>query len=309
MTVLAIDIGGSGSRLLAADGDDRRVSRRPHVVADGRADHAEVVAELAAALGPVQGPVAAVAVGAAGLLAHGDVPAVAAAITSAWPGAVAVIASDAVTAAAAAWGDEGGAVVAAGTGVVGLGTDFAETWLRSDGWGHLLDDAGGAAWIGTRGLRAALRALDDRPGGSAALLAAVEAQIGDARRLPDVVRSAANPATALAAFAPAVTTAARSGDGAARAIVQAAARELADTGLSVVRDGIPPRLALVGGLAAEPEIAEGFAERVRERRPDIALAVGSATPLDGALALARRAAYGDPLPSHPPFLTVTPSLS
>ncbi|MDQ6714987.1 MAG: hypothetical protein M3Z83_02625, partial [Actinomycetota bacterium] len=53
-----------------------------------------------------------------------------------------------------------GAVVAAGSGAVAFGTDFAEVWRRVDGWGHVLGDRGSGAWVGLEGLRAALRARD-----------------------------------------------------------------------------------------------------------------------------------------------------
>lgn len=308
MTVIAIDIGGSGSRILAADGAEASALGPALTVADGRADQADVVAALAEAIGAVPGPVAAVAVGAAGLVAHGDPDAVGAAVSAAWPGAVVLVASDAVTAAVGAWGEGGGAVVAAGTGVVAFATDLGATWVRADGWGHVLGDDGGAAWIGRRGISAALRAYDGRPGGSPALLDALRERHGDPLRMPELVRSAANPATLLAAFAPAVTAAAAAGDPVSASIAATAAEELAVTGLSVLSGGIPPRLALVGGLAADAALAEGFAERVRRRRPDVEVAVGAGSPLDGALRLARLAAEGRAPAPHLPYLAVfTPS--
>lgn len=71
--------------------------------------------------------------------------------------------ADAVTAYTGALGPRPGAVVAAGTGLVAIGTDL-KSWRRADGWGHLLGDCGGGAWIGRAGLEAALRAHDGRPG-------------------------------------------------------------------------------------------------------------------------------------------------
>ena len=307
MTSLAIDIGGSGSRIVAAGGPATSALGPALTVVDGRADHAAIVAALADALGPA-GPVEAVAIGAAGLVAHGDPETVNAAASAAWPGAIVVVASDAVTAVAGAWGDRGGAVVAVGTGSVALGTDLDTVWVRADGWGPLLGDDGGAAWIGSRGLAAGLRARDGRPRGSSALLDALRERYGDPLGVPELVRGAANTATFLASFAPAVTTAAAAGDAVARAIVEAVADELVDTGLSVLHDGVPPRLALLGGLAGEPAIAERFTRGVRGRRPDVEVAVGTASPLDGALHLARRAAEGRALAPHAPYLSVfTPS--
>lgn len=302
MAVVAIDIGGSGSRI-TADGRTH-VAGPALTVADGRADHPELVGILARALGPVDATVEAVAVGAAGMVAFGDAKGIAAAVSVAWPGAAVVVASDAVTALLGAWDASGGGVVAAGTGVVAFATDFGSSWLRADGWGHVLGDDGGAAWIGRRGLSAALRAVDGRPGGSGRLLAAIQDRFGDPLRLPELLRSAVNPATLLAGYAPAVTAAAAAGDGVAMQIVDAAARELAETGLSVMRDPIPRRLALVGGLASDPAIADVFQTVVRTARPDIEAAVDTGSPLDGALRLARRAAASEALPQHPPYLSV-----
>ncbi|MFJ6997920.1 BadF/BadG/BcrA/BcrD ATPase family protein, partial [Streptomyces sp. NPDC003090] len=119
-------------------------------------------------------PVAA-AVGAAGMAGLGD------GLRALLPGALGAalgvrrlaLASDAVTAYAGALGTVPGTVVAAGTGLVALGTDLVR-WRRADGWGHLLGDCGSGAWIGRAGLEAALRAHDGRRGGSPALLARAE---------------------------------------------------------------------------------------------------------------------------------------
>lgn len=310
MTVIAIDIGGSGSRISATDGWEGAATGPALTVVAGRADHPEVVGALARELGSVGGRVTAVAVGAAGLMALGDADSIVAVATALWPGAAVVVASDGVTAVVGAWGIAGGGVVAAGTGVVAFATDLDNRWIRSDGWGHELGDDGGAAWIGRRGLAAGLRALDGRPGGSERLLTAVREHYGDPLALPWLLRSAANAATFLAGFAPAVTEAAGAGDPSAREIVDAAAHELAETGLSVLADGIPPRLALVGGLAADPVLTAAFAARVRESHPDLEVGIGTGTPLDGARDLARLAAEGHTLRARPPYLIVaSPSTS
>src|SRR5699024_6865381 len=105
-----------------------------------------------------------------------DPTAVHAALRSIAPCATTVVCSDAVTALASVHGLVGGGVVAAGTGVIGFGGDFRGIWRRVDGWGHVLGDEGGGAWIGTQGLRAALRAHDGRRAGSEALRALAEKQ-------------------------------------------------------------------------------------------------------------------------------------
>lgn len=301
MTVIAIDIGGSGSRIVAADGH-RAASTGPALSAG---DHAAVVASLAGAI-PHGLAVEVVVVSAASLISRGDPRAIEHAVRTRWHVRTVVLVSDAVAAVVGAWGESGGAVVAAGTGAVGFGTDLVGVWQRSDGWGQELGDEGGAAWIGAHGLRAALRSFDGRASGSTKLLDAVRATLGDPATLPAVLRAADNPATMMAAFAPEVSAAADSGDEVATAILTAAADHLAETGLSVLRPGVPERLALVGGVARQPMIAERFTAAVHERHPalEVAAGPGVGAPLDGALRLARIAADGT-LPSHPPYLIVS----
>ncbi len=104
-------------------------------------------------------------IGAAGMASLGD------ALRAELPDALArelgvrraALAADAVTAYVGALGPRPGAVIAAGTGLIAIGTDLAG-WRRADGWGHLLGDCGGGAWIGRAGLEAALRAHDGRAG-------------------------------------------------------------------------------------------------------------------------------------------------
>lgn len=307
MTIIGMDLGGSGSRIAATDAA-HALSGPAFAVTAGRADHATVVRDLARGMAPSAGRVEVVAACAAGLVALGDPESIRAAIAETWPGAAIVIASDAVGAVAGAWDEDGGGIVAAGTGSVAFATNFADVWARSDGWGHVLGDDGAAAWIGARGLSAGLRALDGRPEGSLVLLDALRETFGDPMDLPDAVRAAPNSATLLSSFAPAVTAAAADGDITASQIVQSAAGHLAETGLSVLRAGVPARLAFVGGLSQEAAIAATFEARVRASRPDVLVTTRAGTPLDGALELARRAAAGA-LPSHDPYLLQFPSPS
>ncbi|MFF4764374.1 BadF/BadG/BcrA/BcrD ATPase family protein [Streptomyces sp. NPDC001292] len=140
-----------------------------------------------------------------------------------------VLASDAVTAYAATIGTEPGAVIAAGTGAVALGLDPEIGWRRADGWGHLLGDDGGGAWIGREGLAAALRAYDGRPDGSPQLLDALVRRFGPPQQLPGLIQPSPQRAGLLASFAPAVAACARDGDARANSILVRAWRALAET--------------------------------------------------------------------------------
>lgn len=300
MALLAVDIGGSGSRAVLSGDPDQYASGPPLKLSSGRADVGQAIHGLAASLPPA--PLDVVAVGMASLVTFGDPFQLAGEFRAQWPARRLVLASDAVTALLAVWGRAGGAVVAAGTGVVGLGTDFASTWVRVDGWGPQLGDDGGGAWIGRRGLRAALRAFDGRPGGSPALLSEVERRYGDPARLPALVNSA--PAAFLADFAPVVLAVVGDGDPVAADIVREAGRQLARTGVAALRGGVPQRLALVGGLARQP-LAAAFLDELRRLGTAAEISVGRGVPLDGARLLAELAADDPSFPTpHPPYLHV-----
>ena len=64
-----------------------------------------------------------------------------------------------------------------GTGVVALAVGADGALRTADGWGPLLGDEGGGAWIATTGLRAALRALEGR-GPATELADAARARFG-----------------------------------------------------------------------------------------------------------------------------------
>ncbi|CAM5302826.1 hypothetical protein GCM10010329_61090 [Streptomyces spiroverticillatus] len=237
------------------------------------------------------GQLAAVCVGAAGMATLGDD------LRARLPGVLAeefgvrrvALAADAVTAYAGALGQRPGAVVAAGTGLIGVGTDLT-VWRRADGWGHLLGDCGGGAWIGRAGLEAAMRAHDGRAGGSAALLRRLEAVFGSAAELPGLLYPRTDRPAVLAAFAPEVAACAAEGDPVAEGVLRDAARHIAESAAAVCPPpgaGATPEVALTGGLLklGEPLLVPLHEEFVRAlplaRRVE---ALGS--PLDGALVIA-----------------------
>jgi N-acetylglucosamine kinase-like BadF-type ATPase len=186
--------------------------------------------------------------GAAGFATLGD------ALRAELPGALArhlgvrrvALVADAVTAYTGALGPRPGAVIAAGTGLIAIGTDLTG-WRRADGWGHLLGDCGSGAWIGRAGLEAALRAHDGRDGGSARLLARAEEAFGPMPELPGRLYPRSDRAAVLASFAPQVAVCAPD-DPVAAGILRAAARHMAESAAAVCPASGEPLLALTGGL-------------------------------------------------------------
>ncbi|AKJ14743.1 ATPase [Streptomyces incarnatus] len=299
---LAVDSGGSGLRVaVGVPGRApaaRRESREPVRTGARGIDPGHLMAQLTplaresaaeAGIGPLQTAV----VGAAGFATLGD------ALRAELPGALArelgvrrvALAADAVTAYVGALGPRPGAVLAAGTGLIAVGTDLT-AWRRADGWGHLLGDCGSGAWIGRAGLEAALRAHDGRDGGSAPLLSRTEEQFGPAHGLPGLLYPRTDRPAVLASFAPQVAACAAH-DPIAAGILRAAARHMAESVAAVCPADGEPRMALTGGLfrLGEPLLAP-LREELARRLPHARQVPAEGDPLHGSVRLASDLAAG-----------------
>ena len=315
---LAVDSGGSGLRVVVgtveAGALGRRESRVP-VRTGARGIDAghlrEQLVPLVRALTIETGVVrlGTAAVGAAGFGTLGD------ALRAELPGALrrefgirrVALAADAVTAYAGALGPRPGAVIAAGTGLIAVGTDLTR-WRRADGWGHLLGDCGSGAWIGRAGLEAALRAHDGREGGSAPLRACAERQFGPLPDLPGALYPRSDRPAVLASFAPQVAACAAE-DPVAAGILRAAARHMADAAAAVCPAQGTPEVGLTGGLfkMGEPLLAP-VREALAERLPHARWVRAEGNPLHGAVRIATALATGAlTLPGDEKMLCVTPS--
>jgi len=211
-----------------------------------------------------------------------------------------VLAADAYTSHVGALDLRPGTVVAAGTGVIALGTDHDAAWGRADGWGLLLGDQGGGAWIGQRGLRAAMHAADGRKGGSDLLLEALIDRFGSTDRLVRELYASTAASTMLGQFAPSVADAARAGDVIAQSIWHEAGQHLALTAAAAARD-IQPVFSWAGGVFGAGElILESFRSELLAVRTDAVLVEPLASSAQGALRLALEV----DVRSTPPFLEV-----
>jgi N-acetylglucosamine kinase-like BadF-type ATPase len=217
---------------------------------------------------------------------------------------VVVVAGDALTTHVGALEFRAGVVVAAGTGAIALGTDLDGIWNQADGWGQLLGDHGGGAWVGRRGLAAALRAHDGRIGGSALLLERLKDRFGPPSALLALVHEARSTlAHELASFAPSVAAAAAAGDPVAAQIWQSAGRHLGQSAVAAAT-GLDPvvswggRLFDVGDLLLVP-----FRAAVLDQLPEASFVPPRGTSVDGALALARAGLDGS-VASRRPYLHV-----
>ncbi|WP_203184624.1 N-acetylglucosamine kinase [Streptomyces pratensis] len=318
--VLGVDSGGSGLRVALGPVDAGTPARtavcaEPVRTGSDGIDAGHLLEQLLPAVRRLLeqtapgAAVAAAAVGAAGMATLGEQ------LRARLPGALAdtlgvrrvALAADAVTAYAGALGQRPGAVVAGGTGMIALGTDLT-TWRRADGWGHLLGDSGGGAWIGRAGLEAAMRAHDGRRGGSPLLLARLEAAFGPATALPGLLYPRTDRPALLASFAPEVAACAAD-DEIAAGILREAAAHIAGAAAAVCPRSPGPdgcEVALTGGLfrLGEPLLGPLRGELARQV-PQARVVPAEADPLHGALEIARAlAGPGLRLPPHPSLLFV-----
>lgn len=309
--VLGVDSGGSGLRVALAPADDpetplgTRVCDEPVRTGPHGIDAEHLLAQLLPAAQELLdkaggGNVRAAAIGAAGMASlGGDLRA---RLPKALADALGVrrlaLAADAVTAYAGALGQRPGAVVAAGTGLIALGTDAggvdgrAGVWRRADGWGHLLGDCGGGAWIGRAGLEAALRAHDGREHGSPALLARVREVFGDPAGLPGQLYPRTDRPAVLASFAPDVARCAAD-DPVAASILREAAVNIAQSAAAVCPPEGDCAVALTGGLFRIGDaLLRPVAAELSARVPHARQQPAEGGPLDGALRLAGALAAG-----------------
>ncbi|WP_369387627.1 N-acetylglucosamine kinase [Streptomyces sp. CG1] len=299
---LAVDSGGSGLRVaVGVPGRApaaQRESREPVRTGARGIDPAHLMAQLvplARALADEAGvgELGTAVVGATGFASLGDD------LRAELPDALArelgvrrvALAADAVTAYVGALGPRPGAVLAAGTGLIAVGTDLT-SWRRADGWGHLLGDCGSGAWIGRAGLEAALRAHDGRDGGSAPLLDCAEQQFGPVRGLPGQLYPRADRPAVLASFAPRVAACAAH-DPVAAGILRAAARHMAESAAAVCPADGTPQVAFTGGLfrLGDPLLAP-LREELAARLPHARQVPAEGDPLHGSVRIANDLAAG-----------------
>lgn len=300
--VLAVDVGGSGLRLTTwsyAAGLGPTATAPGARVGSGGIDVAELVSSARSVVGDAEAPPV-VVWSMRGLLFLSDGGAVLEAVSAGLGGGRTVVVSDAVAGLVGAVGGvRPAAVVSAGTGAVAFGTDFAEVWNRADGWGHVLGDRGGAAYLGLAGLRAALRAEDGFADGSREILTAATELLGPPNGWPRLVMTSADAPERLAAVAPLVTELAGS-DPVAAAICGEAGAALADSLVVAARGLERPVLAATGGVLAATAVTDALDARLAELGVSRVPAQGN--PLAGAVLLGRHLLDTGRLPTRAPYL-------
>lgn len=215
------------------------------------------------------------------------------------PGEIEVV-GDMEIALAAAFSDNPGVIVIAGTGSIAYGRDAQGRTARAGGWGFAVSDEGSAHWIGRTAVSALLRAIDQEENAhqtaEASSLSRELKAAWNLRSIDELVR-AANSDADFAALFPAVVSAANNGDAGAQRVLSQAGRELDQlAGIVMTRlfgkDGdnlsaVP--LAMAGGVFRySPSVREVFRDEVRKLDARLEVNPQVIEPVVGALRMARR---------------------
>ncbi len=195
----------------------------------------------------------------------------------------------------AAFGSGPGVIVIAGTGSISYGKNAAGEVARAGGWGFAISDEGSGHWIGRTAISAALRAWD---GIAAAQVPPLAASILKSWSLETreqlVLAGNATPPPDFANLVPAVLSAADSGDPVAWGVLAQAGGELASSAKLVIRrlfsDAGTVPVAMSGGVFNNSAVVrQVFYNSLRSEFPNAALIPNVVDPVQGALAIARRA--------------------
>jgi glucosamine kinase len=203
------------------------------------------------------------------------------------------IVGDMVIALEAAFGGDPGVVVIAGTGSIAYGANAEAQIARAGGWGFAVSDEGSGYWIGRAAVSGVMRAHD--AGDCPPLLENIM-KCWKVETFEQLVLAAnASPPPDFAALFPVVLSAAEANDPLARDVLTRAGNELAALAKIVVRrvfaEGGNVPVAMSGGVFANSALVrQVFYNSLRSEYPDAAVKSAVVEPVQGALALARKAA-------------------
>jgi glucosamine kinase len=206
-----------------------------------------------------------------------------------------MVTTDAEIAIEDAFGAGPGILLTAGTGSIAWGKGPTGVMARCGGWGPVIGDEGGGAWLGRRALGIVAASEDGREPESTlgtALLAALE--LASMEQLIPWA-SGASPAD-LARLAPVVMETAATGDLRANSLVTLAVEELALHVRTLARrlfadERAAFRLALNGGLLAPKTVLRRRLEqRLKSIAPGASVITEPVVPARGAARMAMREA-------------------
>ncbi len=302
-----LGIDGGGSKTTCAVGDEAsllaKVTAGPSNitrVSEGRARESlqKAIREACAAARIAPQQVQRACIGAAGAAREENAGAVYNIVAEIISGTIEVV-GDMQIARAAAFGDEPGVIVIAGTGSIAYGRDAGGRTARAGGWGFTISDEGSAHWIGAAAVSALLRVIDHTEEGrttaeGSLLFGEMKAVWGLGS--VDELASAANATSRFARLFPAILTAAGAGDPLAQRVLAQAGRELAQLATIVVRrlfvnanGNLPTELlAMAGGVFRHSStVRDVFRDELRQLDSRLEVNPQVVDPVLGALQMAR----------------------
>jgi glucosamine kinase len=211
------------------------------------------------------------------------------------PGEIEIV-GDMEIALAAAFGEEPGVMVIAGTGSIAYGRDVQGRTARAGGWGFAISDEGSAHWIGRTAVSTLLRAIDQADAHAEASSLCREMKAAWNSHSFDEFLRAANVDADFPLLFPGVLAAADAGDALAQRVLGQAGRELAQLAAIVSRrlfaeggaNGAIP-LAIAGGVFLHsPAVREVFRDEVHNLDSRHEVNPRVVEPVVGALQMARR---------------------
>jgi glucosamine kinase len=299
--VVGVDGGGTKTRALLADEHGSQIGEalgagsaaRPNEIERSAGVIAGVVRDLMENAGKGEQRPRVLCVGVAGVGRAPEREALIEALTLQEIADEIVVETDMAIALDDAFGDGPGVLLIAGTGSAAFGRGPAGATARCGGWGPVIGDEGGGAWLGRRVLSVVSAASDGREPETAltgAVLTATESS-----EASDLVRwaAAATPAT-LATLAPVVLQVADTGDLRANAIVSMAVEELALHIRALARQlfvderaSVP--VALTGGLLSKgAPLRKRLEHRLKAAVPGAHIHAGEIDAARGAVRAALR---------------------
>ena len=296
-----VDGGGSNTRVLLTDEQGTEVATaeapgsaiRPGESSRSAAVIREVVERAYA--GHEDRPLRAICVGVAGAGRDDERDALQATLDADRLAATIIVLTDAEIALEDAFGAVPGILLTAGTGSIAFGKGPTGMLARCGGWGPVIGDEGGGAWIGRRALGIAAASHDGREPEStlsSAIMASLGLESMD-RLIPWA--SAASPAD-LGKLAPVVLEVAATGDLRANSLVTLAVEELSLHVRTLARklfsdERAAFRLALHGGLIAPKSLLRRRLEqRLKSIAPGATVLTERVMPERGAVKFAMREA-------------------
>jgi len=212
------------------------------------------------------------------------------------PAAVEVV-GDMVIALVAAFGSSPGVIAIAGTGSIVWGRDVTGRTARAGGWGFAISDEGSGHWIGRRAISAILQAHDE---GQQTELTAMVFHLWNLTTLDALVQKANSlPPSEFPRLFPAVLRAAEQSDPTARKLLADAANHLANLTAMVIRrlaaEAPYVPVAMTGSVFRKSaDVRRVFYNALQASFPGIEVRANLADPVEGALALARKAGVTNP---------------